>query len=83
MYSSLGARIYDLVSVRELPSGPAVPSLHQSRTDSSIRLIFFRNRLHLVGRPQRSTIDRGGGIERTIYADVDAETSTKLARQLL
>ena len=48
------ARIYDLVSVREVPSGP---QLHRciraaQMAASDYVLIFFRNRLHLVGRPQ-------------------------------
>ena len=52
------ARIYDLVPVRELPYGPAAPSLHQ-RPDRwqhpTTCQPSSKNRLHLAGRPQMST----------------------------
>ena len=53
-----GARFYDLVPVRELPYGPAAPSLHQ-RPDRwqhpTTCQSSSKNRLHLEGRPQMST----------------------------
>ena len=59
VYSScLRARVYDLVPVCELPYRPAAPSLHPEAGQmaaSDYVPIFFKNRLHLVGRPQMST----------------------------
>ena len=53
-----GARIYDLVPVRELPirarSSIAASEAGQMAASDYVP-IFFRNRLHLVGRPQMST----------------------------
>jgi hypothetical protein len=48
-----GARIYDLVPVRELPAGPQLHRCNRDRTDDVPHL--FKNRLHLAGRPQMST----------------------------
>jgi hypothetical protein len=47
----------DLVPVRELPYGPAAPSLKSEAGQmaaSDYMPIFFKNRLHLAGRPQMS-----------------------------
>jgi hypothetical protein len=47
-----GARIYDLVPVRELPYGPAAPLMHQrpgQMAASDYVPIFFKKRLHLAG----------------------------------
>jgi hypothetical protein len=52
------ARIYDLVSARELPYGPAAPLLHDKAGQmaaSDYVPNFLKNRLHLAGRPQMST----------------------------
>jgi hypothetical protein len=53
------ARVYDLVPVCELPYGPrsfiAAPSEAGQMTASDHVPIFFKNRLHLAGRPQMST----------------------------
>jgi hypothetical protein len=51
------ARVNDSVPIRELPYRPAVPSLHPEAGQmaaSDYVPIFFKNRLHLAGRPQMS-----------------------------
>jgi hypothetical protein len=50
-----GARIYDLVPVRELPYEPAAyiaASEAGQMAASDYVPILFKNRLHLAGRPQ-------------------------------
>ena len=54
----LGARIYDLVSVREVPSGPQLHRCIRGRTDGSIRLCA-----NLLQKPLalgRASTDRAG-----------------------
>jgi hypothetical protein len=53
-----GARFYDLVPVRELPYRPRssiAASEAEQMAASDYVPIFFKNRLHLVGRPQMSS----------------------------
>jgi hypothetical protein len=75
------ARVYDLVPVRELPYGPAAPSLHQ-RPDRwqhpTTCQSSSKYRLHLAGRPQMSTRP-GFDIAQTLGPQWPRDTPTSAA----